>query len=232
MRSVLIVDDDVAVAQSLAMALEADGFHPTLASGARKARQLLLERDFDCILTDWRMPGEDGLRFVSGLADKGGMPPAILMSAHISADMVGAAMAAGCVDVLPKPIDFVRLQETIRRLADPPGPLPAQPRNNEAGGWDDNDPFGQFALVDPKAETEPSLSPVSEPIEALVATIPVQTPPSSSDSRGLTNRSLRVRSRQRTSRKKATALSALAFTAITLATVLVFSLVVALSGSS
>lgn len=117
-RSVLVVDDDVSVASSVALAVSGTGRSAIIASGAHQARAVLATGHFDCIITDWRMPDGDGLSFAAATRRRGDAPPIILMSAYATDAMADEAIRAGCSAVLPKPVDLERLEAALAAMED------------------------------------------------------------------------------------------------------------------
>ncbi|BDA83424.1 response regulator [Aureimonas sp. SA4125] len=63
-RSALVVDDVMAVRESLVMALASAGFEVTAAANGKEALECLADTDFDVLVTDMWMPEMDGLRLL------------------------------------------------------------------------------------------------------------------------------------------------------------------------
>lgn len=66
-KRVLIVDDDLAIAELLRMFLEPEGFQTEIAGNGVAATQLLYKNHFDLVITDLFMPEKDGLEFLREL---------------------------------------------------------------------------------------------------------------------------------------------------------------------
>jgi FixJ family two-component response regulator len=101
---VLVVDDDLAVGDSLKFALEIDGFAIRVCSGGEAA---LAHPDLlaaSCILLDYKMPGMDGFALLQRLAAHGVTTPVILMTAHVTPWLRQRAAAYGVKHVLEKPL--------------------------------------------------------------------------------------------------------------------------------
>jgi CheY-like chemotaxis protein len=61
---ILIVDDDDGVRENLAELFEVDGFSILTAGSASEALQMLAQNDVDLLLTDYRMPGPNGVELI------------------------------------------------------------------------------------------------------------------------------------------------------------------------
>jgi RNA polymerase sigma factor (sigma-70 family) len=110
---VYIVDDDDSVRNSLLRLLHASGLD---AVGHASAGEFLLHRPPDrhgCIILDIRMPGPSGLDLQSVLKEQDIPMPVIFMTGHADVASCAAAMRAGAVDFLEKPVDPQALMEVI-----------------------------------------------------------------------------------------------------------------------
>jgi two-component system response regulator FixJ len=108
-----IVDDDLAVRQSLAFLLATDG----LAVQVHDSATAFLAAGTDCvgcIVTDVRMPDIDGVELLHRLRQRGRMPPVIVMTGHADVALAVEAMKAGAVDFIEKPFDDDVLLASIR----------------------------------------------------------------------------------------------------------------------
>jgi FixJ family two-component response regulator len=115
---VVVVDDDPCVRRAVARALRAAGYAvETFASGPE-----LLARGPDlqpaCAIVDLRMPGVDGLELQARLHATGTEPGIVFLSGHADVPAATAAMRAGAVDFLEKPIDVAVLLAAVHRAVD------------------------------------------------------------------------------------------------------------------
>lgn len=112
-RTVMIVDDDPAVRDSLALLLEQERLavetyesaEAFLAAGRFGPRR--------CAILDIRMPGIDGLKLQSVLSARGVVLPLIFLTGHGDIPMSVRAMKAGAVDFLTKPVTRSALLESV-----------------------------------------------------------------------------------------------------------------------
>jgi len=112
---VLIVDDDDALRESLAMLLSAEGYDLVSAASGEEALVCLDESPVDVILTDLRMPGIDGFDLIPQLARRLPGVPVILMSAHGTTDLAVEAIERGAYDYLAKPFQPSELVLLLRK---------------------------------------------------------------------------------------------------------------------
>jgi DNA-binding NtrC family response regulator len=114
MSRILIVDDEKNTREGLARALSPE--HAiTLADSAEAALSQLAENQFDLVLTDLKMPGLTGLELLERLQELDNPPQAIMLTAYGSIETAVAAMQAGAVDFLTKPINLDSLEMVISR---------------------------------------------------------------------------------------------------------------------
>jgi len=112
---VLIVDDDDALRESLAMLLSAEGYDLVSAANGEEALVRLDETPVDVILCDLRMPGIDGFDLIPQLGRRLPGVPVILMSAHGTTDLAIEAIERGAYDYLAKPFQPSELLLMLRK---------------------------------------------------------------------------------------------------------------------
>ena len=104
-RVVHVVDDDLAVRQSLSFLLASDGLPVRLHESALAFLDAMQETATGCIVTDVRMPGIDGIELLRRLKARGFSLPVIVMTGHADVPMAVEAMKEGAVDFIEKPFD-------------------------------------------------------------------------------------------------------------------------------
>jgi two-component system response regulator FixJ len=109
-----VVDDDVAVRQSLSFLLASDGLPVRLHESASAFLDTVREAPAGCILTDVRMPGIDGIAFLRHLKERGITLPVIVMTGHADVPLAVEAMKEGAIDFIEKPFDDDLLLAAIR----------------------------------------------------------------------------------------------------------------------
>lgn len=113
--TILVVEDDAAVAWSVEQALRGAGWQVVVAADAAAARRHLKRLQPDVVLTDVKMPGESGLDLAAALRQELPGIPVIVTTAFGTMDSAVAAVAAGAFDYLPKPLELDRLLAVVRR---------------------------------------------------------------------------------------------------------------------
>ncbi len=99
--TLLIVDDEKTTREGLRAALE-DRFDVYLAADAKAAMNLLEEQHFDVLLTDFRLPSEDGMQLIARAKSLPKPPVCILMTAYGSEELAVEAMKKGADDYIAK----------------------------------------------------------------------------------------------------------------------------------
>jgi two-component system, LuxR family, response regulator FixJ len=112
--SVVVIDDDEAVLDSLRMLLESEGFNVETFERASTFLERFDEGLSRCIVTDVRMPDMDGLELLQALAVRGPLPPVIVITGHGDVPLAVQAMKLGARDFIEKPFDTAELMTSIR----------------------------------------------------------------------------------------------------------------------
>ena len=116
--SILVVDDERAVRESLQRALELEGYHVELAADGESALAVIAERaqSPDALILDVLMPGIDGLEVCRRLRGAGNSVPVLMLTARTEVDSRVAGLDAGADDYLPKPFALAELLARLRAL--------------------------------------------------------------------------------------------------------------------
>lgn len=115
--SILIVDDEDSVRDSLLNWFIEDGYVVEAAENAKKALQLLEKRDFNIILADIKMPGMDGLELQRRIKALNSETIVIIMTAFASVETAVQALKDGAYDYVTKPFDPDDLSHLIRNAS-------------------------------------------------------------------------------------------------------------------
>ena len=114
--TILIVDDDPVQRRLLTAAVERFGYRVTAVPGGGEALSRLASPEGDAfalVILDLVMPAPDGMAVLAKLRDMDRSIPVIVQTAHGGIDTVVAAMRAGAVDFVVKPVSVERLQVSI-----------------------------------------------------------------------------------------------------------------------
>jgi two-component system, NtrC family, response regulator AtoC len=112
--TLLIVDDEKPTRDGLRAALE-DRYEVYLAEDAKMAMELLERENFDVMLTDFRLPNEDGLKLIARAKSLSKPPICILMTAYGSEELAVDAMKRGADDYIAK--GRLQIDELEMRIA-------------------------------------------------------------------------------------------------------------------
>lgn len=115
MPSILLVEDEDLLRESLAELLTEEGFEVVQASDGRDGHDRLLERAFDAVLTDIRMPGMDGLELLRQARAIAPQTPVLILTAFGTVESAVGAMREGAADYLLKPVQFEDVLIRVRR---------------------------------------------------------------------------------------------------------------------
>ena len=116
MSSVLVVDDEPGVRESLARALGLERYEVTEAEDGRAALERIAERAWDAIVLDVSMPEPDGLEVCRRLRGMGDRTPVLMLTARDAIDDRVAGLDAGADDYLVKPFALKELLARLRAL--------------------------------------------------------------------------------------------------------------------
>lgn len=115
--SILIVDDEQSVRDSLYNWFIEDGYDVECAENATKALSLLESSSYDIILADIKMPGMDGLEMLKRIKALKKDSMVIMMTAFATVDTAVQALKDGAFDYVTKPFDPDDLSHLIRNAA-------------------------------------------------------------------------------------------------------------------
>ena len=113
--TILIVDDEQVVRDSLSAWFAEDGYPVHTAPSAQEALRLMGEVPFDILLIDIKMPGMDGLELQRTAREVAPQAVIIIMTAYASVDTAVRALKEGAYDYVTKPFDPDDLEHVIRK---------------------------------------------------------------------------------------------------------------------
>ena len=117
---ILIIDDEKDNTEIIKDILEDVSYSIMLARSAAEAKAVLAANDFDLILMDVWMPGQDGISLLSEWYSEGFSTPVVMMSGHAEPSDIVRAMKLGAVDFLKKPLhDFLPILRNIMTREEP-----------------------------------------------------------------------------------------------------------------
>jgi RNA polymerase sigma factor (sigma-70 family) len=116
---VALIDDDAAVLDALSYYLARQAIRTSTFQAAKGFLEALDGHEqFDCVVSDVRMPGMSGLDLMKHLNERGYAGPVILITGHGDVDMAVGAIKNGAFDFIEKPFDEARLLASVRQAAE------------------------------------------------------------------------------------------------------------------
>lgn len=119
-RHILVVDDHPDICEPLAAYLRRQDMQVSMAFNAGQARRQMQQQQFDLIVLDIMMPGEDGLSLCRHITEEHGTPVILLTAMASCADKVNG-LETGADDYVVKPFDppelVARIRSVLRRLS-------------------------------------------------------------------------------------------------------------------
>jgi len=117
MQTILVVEDNLALAQCLCIELETEGFiAETTSEGALALNRLRQPEPIDLVLLDWDLPDFSGLELLQLVRKNNYLLPVMMLTAHDGVDHKVLALQSGADDYIAKPFSFDELQARIYAL--------------------------------------------------------------------------------------------------------------------
>ncbi len=116
--TVLVIDDESAIRESLRMILEFEGYHVDEASGGRAALARLAGSPVDAVLLDIKMPEMDGLAVLEAMRSRGFDMPVLMISGHADVATAVEATQKGAYDFFEKPLQRERVLLSLRNAVE------------------------------------------------------------------------------------------------------------------
>lgn len=115
-QNLLLVEDDDAIAEVVALHLREAGFHVHRESDGRKAMATVDRQTFDLVVLDLMLPGADGLDVCRHIRARVDYVPLIIVSARTTETHRVLGLELGADDYLPKPFSVLELVARVRAL--------------------------------------------------------------------------------------------------------------------
>ncbi|MCP4657607.1 MAG: sigma-54-dependent Fis family transcriptional regulator [bacterium] len=116
--TVLVVDDEKSIRESLRMILEYEGYRVEEASSGPQALAKVAEGAADAVLLDIKMPEMDGLAVLSAFRERGYEMPVLVVSGHADVTTAVEATRRGAFDFFEKPLQRERVLLSLRNAVD------------------------------------------------------------------------------------------------------------------
>lgn len=110
---ILVVDDERDILQMVSLCLLQVQYRVSMATSAEDAYRLIEQDEFDAIITDVMMPGEDGIAFLGKVHQHLPYVPVIIMTGYAQLQMAVNSIKNGAFDFIHKPFDFTYLRRVV-----------------------------------------------------------------------------------------------------------------------
>lgn len=124
---VLVIDDEQIVLDSVATLLRDEGFDVDVSLSGREGLDWAIERKYDAILSDIRMPDMGGMRVLRDIKRVHPSLPVIMITGYASVDSAIQAMKLGAAEYIEKPFEPEQLIDSLNRA------LGVSPETEEQG---------------------------------------------------------------------------------------------------
>jgi two-component system chemotaxis response regulator CheY len=117
-KKLVIVEDSDSIREAIVFALQKSGFEVKSATNGLEAIAILNGERFDMVLTDYYMPGMNGLELIRWVREKEQYKrlPVIVLTTESQRDVILQAKNAGATGWIHKPFEVEKLIQTIRRI--------------------------------------------------------------------------------------------------------------------
>ena len=116
--SVLIIDDERSIRNTLKDILEFEGHEISLAADGKEGLELAAANNFDVIFCDIKMPGMDGVEVLEKMNENGVESSIVMISGHGTIDTAVECIKKGAFDFIQKPLDLNRILITLKNATD------------------------------------------------------------------------------------------------------------------
>ena len=115
-KKILLIDDDEWIRDSMGLFFDSEGCQFNAVETAEAGIAELRERDYDIIISDYRLPGMDGLSFFKQIKVTQNAAVKILITAYGDDDLADESSRAGINDYIEKPFDMQDIERALKRL--------------------------------------------------------------------------------------------------------------------
>ncbi len=117
-EKIIVVDDEQRMCESLSALLEGEGYQVESFQNSLEAAESIKQNKVDLVITDIKMPDQNGLDLLKTVKSVDSDIPVILLTGYASLDTALEAISSGAYDYLMKPIEFTKLVLAVKRALD------------------------------------------------------------------------------------------------------------------
>ena len=113
-ESILIVDDERGIRETLSAVLRDEGFHADAVESGEECLKAIARRAYGCVLLDVWLPGISGLETLQQMRDANSDVAVVIISGHGNIETAVRATKLGAFDFIEKPLSIEKTVLTIR----------------------------------------------------------------------------------------------------------------------
>jgi len=113
---ILLVDDDEWIRDSLSLFFEAEGCNLLTFETAEEGLEAVRKQAYDIVISDYKLPGMDGLEFLRRVKEKQPKIFEVLITAYANCEIVREAKEIGVRDIIPKPFTSEDVETSLSRI--------------------------------------------------------------------------------------------------------------------
>ena len=113
---ILLIDDDEWIRDSLSLFFEAEGCNVLTFETAEEGMEAVKQQAYDIVISDYKLPGMDGLEFLRRVKEKQPNAFEILITAYANCEIVKEAKMMGVKDIIPKPFTSEDVETSLSRI--------------------------------------------------------------------------------------------------------------------
>jgi DNA-binding NtrC family response regulator len=113
-KSILVIDDEAMILDAIKVIFEAMGIEVHTESDPVQGTQKALDRDYDLVLTDIRMPRRNGAEIVEAIMAKKPLSRVLVITGYSNDPLAERAMAAGAIGLLKKPFEISKILDFLK----------------------------------------------------------------------------------------------------------------------
>ena len=113
---ILLVDDDEWIRDSLSLFFEAEGCKLLTFETAEEGMDAVEKQTYDIVISDYKLPGMDGLEFLRRVKEKQPKTSELLITAYANGEIEKEAKEIGVKDIIPKPFSSEDVETSLSRI--------------------------------------------------------------------------------------------------------------------
>jgi YesN/AraC family two-component response regulator len=113
---ILLVDDDEWIRDSLSLFFEAEGCDLLTFETAEEGMEAVKKQAYDIVISDYKLPGMDGLEFLRRVRENQPNAFEVLITAYANCEIVKEANEIGVKDIISKPFTSLDVETSLARI--------------------------------------------------------------------------------------------------------------------